>query len=53
MGLKIYQNGKRIKDKKILVDRITKTFCSFPFYPFMIKINNKSSGDNKLNTEVK
>lgn len=53
MGLKIYQNGERIKDKKILVDRITKTFYSFPFYPFMILINNKSSGDKKLNTEVK
>lgn len=53
MFLKIYQNGKPVKDKKILTQRIIKTFWTIPFYPFMIIKNNKSEGDIICNTEVK
>lgn len=53
MNLKIYKNDIRIENKKLLMDRVLNTMGSFCFYPFMILIWNKSSGDNKYETEVK
>lgn len=53
MFLKIYHNDDVLKDKKILKDRVYFSIWNFPIYPFMILINNKSSGDNKLGTIVK
>lgn len=53
MFLKIYHNGDVLKDKKILKDRVYFSIWNFPIYPFMILINNKSSGDNKFGTIVK
>lgn len=53
MGLKIYQNGERVKNKKILIKRITEGFFGIPFYPIYILIDNKSLGDQKMNTVVK
>ena len=53
MHLKIYKNSIRVENKKILIDRVLCSMGSFCFYPFMIFINNKSSGDNKYGTEVK
>lgn len=53
MHLKIYQNNKRITDKKILLERNEATIVGFPLYPFMILIKNKSFGDLEYNTEVK
>ncbi len=53
MFLKIYHNEDVLKDKKILKDRVYFSIWNFPIYPFMILINNKSSGDNKFGTIVK
>lgn len=53
MFLHIYQNNIRVKDKKVLIDRVSASFYSCPFYLFMILINNKSFGDRKLATDVK
>ena len=53
MRLKIYQDDKPVKDKKILMDRVFNTLWPFVEYPFMILYNNKSKGDIKCNTEVK
>ena len=48
MGLKIYdENGKRIKNKKILTDRVYYSLSTFHIYMFMILANNKSTGDKK------
>ena len=54
MRLKIYdENNNRLKDKKILVDRIYHSRWTFNIYIFMILINNKSSGDYKMKTTVR
>ena len=53
MRLKIFQNGKTVQNKKILVDRIFYTLWPFMTYPFMVLYNNKSKGDIRCNTEVK
>lgn len=55
MNLEIYdKNNKKIADKKLLIDRVYySVFWTFPFYIFMILVNNKSSGDNKFNTTIK
>ena len=54
MCLKIYdENNNRLKDKKILVDRIYHSLWTFNIYIFMILINNKSSGDYKMKTTVR
>ena len=53
MFLKIYYNDDILKDKRILKDRVYFSIWNFPIYPFMILINNKSSGDNKFGTIVK
>jgi len=52
LGLRIYSNGNRIKDKKLLKDRVVSTFMLFPLYPLHILIDNKSIGDDKYNTYV-
>jgi len=52
MGLRIYYENEKVKDKKILTDRIIKSICIFPFYPFMILKDNRSQGDIKLNTKI-
>lgn len=53
MGLKIYKDGKRVLNKKILIKRITEGFFGIPFYIIYILKNNKSLGDEIMNTEVK
>lgn len=56
MRLKIYnENGMRIKNKKELIDRIYYSLFSyeFPFYPYIILINNRSRGDRIVKTVVK
>lgn len=53
MRLKIYQNGIRVQDKRLLIDRVFYSLWLSQFYLFMILINNKSRGDLKMNTEVK
>lgn len=53
-GLKIYdENGKRVTNKKQLIDRIYHSVWTFHIYIFMILINNKSSGDKTIGTEVR
>ncbi len=54
MGLKIYdENEKRIKNNKILMDRVYYSLPTFHIYMFMILANNKSTGDKKMKTTVK
>ncbi len=56
MKLKIYdENGMRIKNRKELIDRIYYSLFSyeFPFYPYIILINNRSRGDRIVKTVVK
>ena len=52
MRIGIYINNY-IPNKDILIKRNNKSLQTFPFYLFQIIINNKSSGDNEYNTEVK
>lgn len=53
MGLRIYVNGERVTDKKILKKRITDGWEGLLFYPIYILKDNKSLGDERMNTEVK
>ena len=56
MRLKIYnESGMRIKNKKKLIDRVYYSlfFFYFPFYPYIILINNRSRGDRIVKTVVK
>jgi len=55
MFLKIYgKDGKRVTNNKILCDRVFYSIGigKIIFYPLMILINNQSSGDKKMGTEV-
>ena len=49
--IKIYDKNGRIKNKKLLVDRVKHSWC-YPVYPLMILYNNKSFGDIKYETWV-
>lgn len=51
MFLRIYDKNGRIKNKKLLVDRVKHSWC-YPVYPLMILYNNKSFGDIKYKTWV-
>lgn len=53
MNLKIYSNENRVKNKKILSNRVKETLSTFPLYPLAILLEGKSAGDEKYNTEVK
>ncbi len=53
MKLKIYQDGKILKDKNILKKRGIEDLKNFMLYPIMLWANNKSVADEKFNTEVK
>lgn len=53
MGLKIYQNGERIIDKKILVQRIKTTYIYFFISGPMLVLTGKTEADMKYNTEVR
>lgn len=53
MKLKIYKDGKRLKDKKILRKRNYLSFWDMPFYVINVLFDNKTEGDTKCNTEVK
>ncbi len=50
--LKIYSNSKQVKDKKLLTNRVKKTFYKFPLYPISILCEGKSEGDIEYDTEV-
>lgn len=52
MNLKIYQNGERVTNKKILRKRIFEGWIGIPFYPIYILTSGKSLSDEKLNIEV-
>lgn len=51
--LKIYKDGKRLEDKKILRKRNYLSFWDLPFYVINVLFDNKTEGDIKCNTEVK
>mgnify|MGYP005797875483 CR=1 FL=1 len=53
MRLKIYKDGKRLEDKKILRKRNYLSFYDLPFYVINVLFDNKTEGDIKCNTEVK
>ena len=54
MRLRIYNmDSSQVRDKKKLIDRFFKSLSTFHLYPFMILIDNKSTGDRKISTEVK
>lgn len=53
MRLKIYKDGKRLEDKKILRKRNYLSFWDLPFYVINVLFDNKTEGDIKCNTEVK
>lgn len=53
MGLKIYQNGERITDKKILVQRIKTTYIYILISGPMLVLTGKIEADMKYNTEVR
>lgn len=56
MRLKIYnESGMRIKNKKKLIDRVYYSLFTFefPFYPYIILINNRSRGDRITKTIIK
>lgn len=53
MKLKIYQNGKVLKDKSILRKRAIEDLKNFMLYPIMLWANGRSVADEKYNTEVK
>ncbi len=53
MGLYIVDSeGRIIKDKKLLTNRVKKTFYKFPLYPISILCEGKSEGDIEYNKEV-
>lgn len=53
MKLKIYQNGKILRDKSILRKRAIEDLKNFMLYPIMLWANGRSVADEKYNTEVK
>ena len=54
MKLKIYdEDGNNLIDKKKLIMRTFYSFWLFPIYPFMILVNNRSIGDEKVKAIVK
>ena len=54
LRLKIYdENNNRLKDKKLLIDRVYHSLWTFNIYMFMILLNNKSAGDKKIKTTIR
>lgn len=53
MRLKIYKDGKRLEDKRILRKRNYLSFWDLPFYVINVLFDNKTEGDIKCNTEIK
>lgn len=51
--LKIYQNNKNVKDKKLLIDRVLYAIKSPLYNLFILLLNNQTEGDIKYSTEVK
>ena len=53
MGLKIYQNGIQIKDKKILKKRSLANLCDLVFSSInALYGDGKTAGDEKYNTKI-
>ena len=52
--LKVFSNdGIRITDKNVLKNRVLYSITTFPLYPLMILLDNKSEGDKRMHTIVR